>query len=225
MNGNLKDALRRGPGCPPMEELLEGGKSAASHAETCPGCQAELTLYGSFETPPSKDELEAVAFIEARLKPVAQPSLWSRLVGARSFSPSGLGGLVLAAAAVIFAVGVASQWRDRRSDTVSESQGAVLRSTTIRVLTPLENLTSAPAEIRWVPVDGAALYEVSVAEVDRSVIFHKTFTAPVLSVPADLATLLVPGKTLSFRVTARDASGKELASSGPLSLRVELPGR
>ncbi|MCU1329377.1 MAG: hypothetical protein JWN34_4747 [Bryobacterales bacterium] len=153
---------------------------------------------------------------------MAEPSIWSRLVGAWSLSPS-LGGLALAAAAVVLAVGLASQWRDRGSDPVSETQGAVLRSTTIRVQTRLENLTSAPAEIRWEPVDGAAVYEVSVAEVDRSEIFHKTFTAPVLLVPADLARLLVPGKTLSFRVTARDASGKEVASSGPLSLRVELP--
>ena len=135
-------------------------------------------------------------------------------------SPVRLGGFALAAAAVILSVGLASQWRTRHLEPVGET--GVTRSATIRVETPLDHLAAAPAEIRWQAVEGAGAYEILIAEVDRTVVFHKNFTTPVLPVPLELGSLLVPGKSLTLKITARDAAGKELATSGPLSLRVEL---
>jgi len=214
----LRQALRRGPDCPPLEALLAGGQ--AEHVSGCAGCQAELALFASFEAPlpANESERQAIPVIVNRLRP--KPFL-ARFFGSRAR----LGGLALAAAAVILALGLASQWRTGRLEPVPETAVPVYRSPVIRVTPPLEDLSRPPAEIRWDAVKGAAVYDVSVAEVDRNIIFNDSLTNPVLSVPASLSKLIVPGKTLSFRVSARDSAGRELASSGSVTLRVRIPNR
>lgn len=235
MSELLKQALKRGPECPAPEVLIEALESPNNAAEVrkhvagCPACQAEVALFQGFEspTPVSGEERQAIDFIVARLnermRPPQKESLFARLFSGLTVSSARMGAFAMAAAVVILGVGLTTQWRARQVQPVAET--GVVRSAKIRMNTPLENLTSAPSEISWQPVEGAATYEVSVAEVDRTVVFYNKFTSSVLQVPVELGRLLVPGKTLAFRVTARDAAGKELATTGALDLKVEVSGR
>ncbi len=233
MSELLKQALKRGPECPEIEVLIESLESPNTsagvrrHVADCAACQAEVALYQGFEasTPVSGEERQAVDFIVARLAdrmlPPKRESVFARLFG--SLTPVRMGAFAMAAAVVVLGVGLTTQWRARQVEPVAET--GIVRSTKIRVTTPLENVSRAPAEIAWQAVEGATTYDVSVAEVDRTVVFYNKFTTSVLPVPADLARLLVPGKTLTFRVTARDSAGKELATTGAVTLRVDVAGR
>ncbi len=233
MSELLKQALKRGPECPALEVLIAALENpntetgVRKHVSACPACQSEVALFQGFEaaTPVTGEERQAVDFIVARLnermRSPQKESLLTRLFG--SLTPGRMGAFAMAAAVVILGVGLTTQWRARKVEPVAET--SVVRSAKIRLNTPLENLATAPSEISWYPVAGAATYEVSVAEVDRTVVFYNKFTSSVLQVPAELSRLLLPGKTLAFRVTARDAAGRELATTGDLDLRVEVSGR
>ena len=96
------------------------------------------------------------------------------------------------------------------------------RSALIRGVEPEGEVAEFPAQIRWEAVAGAASYEVSLMEVDRTVIFHNSFTTPVLEVPVNIRRLVVPGKMVVLSIRATDANGVELAQSGQKKIRVRL---
>ena len=231
MSQNLRDVLRRGPECPPIELLIESLESERDskirlHASTCPACRAEIALYQGFEAPVEPEEREAVDFIVRRLHQNTakskKPSLLERLLSPLRWSP-GLGAWAMAAAVVVLSVGLVSQWRTRQAEPVAETEaGKVLRSGTIRIETPLEDVASVPGEIRWEPVAGAASYDVTLSEVDRTVIFHGSFTTNVLVVTGPFSKLIVPGKKVFLTVSARDAGGNELAASGRTAIQMEI---
>ena len=215
-----------------------GHEAIVAHAKTCPACQTELALFREFETGAVKpDEREAVDFIVRRLRgeadaPVVHarppapslwvPSIWGRLAG--YLTPVRMGGFAVAMAALLLTFGVSTQWRLRQALTERGAGSAagteIMRSETIRGIVPTGEVAEFPAEIRWNAVAGAAEYDVTLLEVDQNVIFHKTFTTPVLLVPSGVRKLIVQGKTVLLQITAADASGRPVARSGSTRIHV-----
>jgi len=205
----------------------------AAHVEKCPVCQTELSLYRGFEAGEVQaDEREAVDHIVGVLRgrapgparlPEQKPSRswWSGV--AEWLTPGRMGGFAVAAAALLLTVGVGLQWQARRGASEPVGEADVTRSAVIRGVIPQGEVAEFPAEFRWDAVPGAAAYTVTLSEVDRNVIFHNTFTTPVLEVPVNVRRLVVPGKTVLLQIQATDREGREIAQSGTtrVSVRAE----
>jgi hypothetical protein len=163
-----------------------------------------------------------VDFIVRRLRGEREPepaiTFWQGLVG--WLTPVRMGGFSLAAAAVLLTVGLNSQFQTRRGVTEPLPESSVTRSALIRGVEPEGEVAEFPRQIRWEAVAGAVSYEVTLTEVDRTVIFHNSFTTPVLEVPAGILTLVVPGKMVILSIRATDANGIELAQSGQKKIQV-----
>ena len=163
------------------------------------------------------DELEAVRFIVGRLNaPAAREPFWRRL-----FSPRWLGGMALAAAALLVAVGLSSQWRPGHTSAPSTEDGT-LRSATVRITSPTGDLSHLPPAIEWRPVPGALSYALTLQEVDGTVIFYKSITSSPLTLPEKVNKLIVPGKRILLEVVANDGAGTALARSGQVSMRLKV---
>jgi hypothetical protein len=230
MSMDLREALRHGEDCPAPQVMIEamehggaGRELIAPHVEKCPACQTELAMFRGFETSEVRsDEKEAVDFIVRRLRGEREPepaiTFWQGLVG--WLTPVRMGGFSLAAAAVLLTVGLNSQFQTRRGVTEPLPESSVTRSALIRGVEPEGEVAEFPRQIRWEAVAGAVSYEVTLTEVDRTVIFHNSFTTPVLEVPAGIRTLVVPGKMVILSIRATDANGIELAQSGQKKIQV-----
>jgi hypothetical protein len=215
----LADALQRTPACIPLERL--GGALSEveqAHVETCARCQTELALLENFEQgAPAADEGAAVRWIAAEAKRRAAAagadasaswrSRWPRLV------------LVSSAAAVLLLVGYMTLDREPRV-AAPVSTGETYRSADIRVVSPIGDVAAPPGELVWGPVRGAARYDVSVFEVDRTILWRGTSTAPGVELPTSLVNLFVPGKTVLWQVSATTASGDAVARSSTVRFRV-----
>lgn len=235
-NSVINTALQRGPDCPSFDaltqalELREGAAdrvSAEQHVKGCAACRTELALFQEFELGRARpEEIAEADWIAARLagslankKSTAvgtRPRWWQRLWS----SPAGLGA-VAAAAVVILAVVLAVPWR--HSEPVREGSGDVLRSAPLRAIEPAGELSVVPKEFRWSAVDGAATYVVTVTEVDRTVLFRGNVSATSLPVSSEVKRVIQPGKTLLWKVSAEDVSGRKLTESGEQRFRLEGP--
>jgi hypothetical protein len=231
MSQNMREALRHGDDCPTVEILIEamehgaaGRPAIASHVEKCPACQTELAMFRGFEAGKVRaDEREAVDSIVRRLRRETEPgpavTFWPRILG--WLTPVRMGGLALVAAAILLTVGLSTQWQTRRGVSDSLPESGVTRSAAIRGISPQGEVAAFPEQIRWEPVPGAVEYDVTLSEVDRNVIFHKTFTTPALEVPTDIRRIIVPGKTVLLLISARNAAGLEMARSGMIRIVVQ----
>ena len=221
-NQTMKQALRQGAECPPLDLLsthlnavagTAERRAAELHLDQCPHCKTEIDLLHQFESGAIQPEEENdVRWITSRLaaKPVLPVSpesraWWARL---RWLSPKALTGLATVAAMAIVAIGI-SQWtgRDTRQRPVPEFGGEVLRSRSIEVI-------DAPGSFQWKPVSGASQYELTVRGVDGSVIFHNLFTVQALPYPPEVVRNITTGKLLLWEVVAKDRTGREIARSG-----------
>ncbi len=217
MSDSLRQALARRPDCPALEELIEAPATFEEHLGHCPACSAELALFRSFEAgEPAPDEREAVRFIVRRLNaPPAHEPFWRRL-----FTPRWLGGMALAAAALLVAVGVSSQSRFGYTRPPATEDGT-LRTTAVIITSPAGDLNHLPPAIEWRPVPGAVSYAVTFQEVDGTVIFYKNITSSPLTLPEKVNKLLVPGKRVLLEVVANDRAGMALARSGQVGMRLQ----
>ncbi|MDQ1474420.1 MAG: hypothetical protein QOJ99_5900 [Bryobacterales bacterium] len=202
MNDVLRNVLSHGEDCPAPEVMIEAMAHGApkhdeisSHVAGCPPCQTELALFRSFEAADFKpDEREAVDYIVRRMRGEQSrqaipgsgwPVFWTRLSG--FWNPVRVGGFATATAAVLLIIGLSTQWQTQRRLPERLPENDALRSTVINGVNPQGELAAIPDRIRWDPVPGAAEYSVTLSEVDRTVIFHKTFTSNVFA--------LTPGRT------------------------------
>jgi hypothetical protein len=233
----LKEALARSSSCATIEELGRlcdadhaGGGDArvAEHVAGCLRCCTELALLKRFEAAaPRPEEEEAVnaiiAGIEREVPRMASAPAPAETIAAQRGRRSwqrrdavrrAAAGLAFAAAMLILVVNLAG--RDERPPMVSPdvaSAPAVFRSSAVSLLAPAGDLDEPATELRWEAVPGAESYSVEVMEVDRSEVWSSDARQPSLSLPEQVRARIVPGKPLLWRVTAKDAAGKTLASS------------
>ena len=234
----LKKALSRSRDCATIEEL--GGLSDGSlspvavarvtgHVASCPRCKTELALMEKFESAtPGPEEEGTVRWIATRLERRFSPDeaaraasrdpWWRRWITAPALNRAGF---ALAAALLVVAVG-AGLWNRRAPGLVSPSGGeAVFRSGALTGMSPVGDVDQAPAELRWEPLPAAAAYSVRVMEVDRVELWSAGTHDPRVPLPPAVQARLVPGKPLLWEVTAKDAAGDTLASSGLQRLRLK----
>ncbi len=232
----IRKALSHGPDCPPLEQLLEAvenrqaNSKIVQHADSCAACKTEIALYERFsDDSVLTSERSDVAYVVRRLRGVQTPppskglgawlrALWTSI----SVRPALAGGFAMVAAAALFFIGLPAPKQIKVP--VAESDAIVLRSSSIRVSTQLDDLKEFPEEIRWEPVRTANSYDVTLAEVDRTARFHKNVTTPSIHVPEETRTMVVPGRPVVLHIVALDANGREVADSGPLLIHVQRGG-
>jgi hypothetical protein len=104
--------------------------------------------------------------------------------------------------------------------TVGE-QGEVLRSEPLRAVAPVGDLKAVPDEFRWTAIPGAARYDITVTEVDRTILLQRKIEMTVVPIPEQLRELMKSGTTLLWSVSAENRAGRELARSGVQHFRLQ----
>lgn len=221
----LREALRQD--CLSLETLaaLHDGTLDATrageclaHIGHCESCAAEWSLMLEFvEATPDAGEAAAVESIVRQVRPEAvRPEpvapFWARLF------PPMFPKLAGALALVILTVGLGLLQRPRPAGL--EPPSADWRAgQALQVLTQ-GDLAAVPSSLRWTAVSGAAAYEVSIREVDRTLLWSAEATAASMPLPAFASAFLLPGKTVMLQVRALDSTGALLAESEPARLRI-----
>src|SRR5262249_46487429 len=234
----LKKALSRSRECATLEELsglTDGSLPASSlarlmgHLASCPRCKTELDLMEKFESAqPTAQEEGTVGWISTRLERrfssgEAAPASsnrerwWRRLVAAPALNRAGL---ALGAAMLVIAA-FAGFWNRRPPALISPTNEAGFRSEALTRLSPGGDLDRGPSPLRWEPLPAAASYLVRVMEVDRVELWSGETREPRVALPPAVQARLVPGKPLLWEVTAKDAAGRTLASTGPQRVRLQ----
>ncbi|HWZ46541.1 MAG TPA: hypothetical protein VNW97_23915 [Candidatus Saccharimonadales bacterium] len=209
-----------------LQGLVEGvppGTPAAAHLAGCPRCQAELAMLRSFELPPSgANDQAAVEWITARLQhaeyvpsPAARIPWWGTWMTIPRLS-----GAVAATVMVGLALSLYVSNRQERPLFTPTSENENMRSTDIRLTVPSGDLDQAPGEFRWEASPLAKSYSIQLLEVDGTEYWNGQSAKNFLTTSRELKAKMHPGKTLLWKVTALDASGKPIASSGRGRFRV-----
>lgn len=211
-------ATKECPGIDVLEKLIDQEPSdpkIAQHVSGCPHCQSEIAMLRHFELSlPSPNEGAAVAWIAAQLErkqkaPAAQAvdavPFWRSLFRLPYMA---------AAAALVIAItlGVSFYNSDRSGQPVigPGNFGTTYRGELHLITTG--DLNQPPEQLTWEAVAGAASYSVEISDVANDKIWEGKSTQNSINVPTDLRARMYPGKPLNWKVTATDATGKELAS-------------
>jgi hypothetical protein len=225
---NWKRELQRTAECLPITRLsgeLTAGEQ--DHVAHCARCQAEQALWYEFrDSRTSLSEAAAVQWISSELRrrfaaPVSgeMPSNVVPMAPRRKILPP----RALAAAAMLvvaLGIGYVAQNREPSVDGAIRT-GDFYRSSKIKVTTATGDLATSPSQLQWAPVAGASAYDVTVLEVDRTVLWKATTQAPSVALPATLTAQFVPGKTIFWEVTARSGNAV-VAQSGTERFRVAV---
>jgi len=222
----LTRTLQPTPDCIPIERFADVLTATESeHMKTCPRCQTEVALWQAFETTTTaNDERDAVKRITGRLRDAAAASAPPK----RAWRWLAVPRLVAAAAALAFVAVIGyGLWDPEPSVRVApRSSSTVYRTLHVQPLAPLGDVASAPRTLQWAPLDGAVAYEVSLREVDGTMVWRETTSSARVDLPAAVVAQLAPGRTLSWSVAARNAAGDVVAESGAQRFRVtRLPDR
>lgn len=220
---NVKRALQSTPECLPLDRL---GSSLSEvervHVESCLRCQTEMAVWEALErTDREPSEGAAVQWIAAELKRRRSPQRTDASVPWRVLqSVRGLAALA-ASAALAITIGYIA-WDREPGVGEPRDQAPIYRAGQLQTIAPLGDVSSAPQKLEWSAVAGAARYDVSVLEVDRSVIWRTSVETTKVILPDSVSKLCVPGKTLLWEISARDRSGVVVAESGTQRFRVSL---
>jgi len=202
-----------------MTENVSADPRAAAHLAGCAHCQTELAMLKSFEqSAPSADEGAAVAWIAAQLErrqsaPLAQQKIVRAPFWRAMFRVPYLAGAAALAAVLIVGISLYhgnSDGPGRINPGIGSGQ---FRSGAIHLVSPITDQNNAPAEFRWDAVQGASSYSVELKDVAGITLATASSTQNVLHVTPEMKTNMISGKPLKWQVTARDASGKEIANS------------
>jgi len=218
----LKRMLQATADCIPVERFGETRTAAESeHVNRCTRCQTELALWQQFsDAAPGPDEGAAVQWIVKELRRRHQtPAAAAISAGIGPWRSWRLVSAIGATIALVLTVGYVT--RDREP-AVSGSGGAMrnYRSAQLELRSPIGDQSAVPLQLEWMAFPGAVGYDVSILEVDRTVLWSGSATGSRLALPSSVRTRLVPGKTMLWEVAARDGSGKPVAVSGMRSFRV-----
>jgi hypothetical protein len=224
----LKGALKPAPECLQPDRYGETlSASEQAHVGACMRCQTELKLFTEFQSSiPSHDEDAAVQWITRELrrrKGGAKPQ--SATAAARRSWWSGVftWRLMPAAAGLAIAVIVSYVAWDREPSLRDPSgQTSVYRTTELKVVGPIGETKVAPSTLEWTSAAGIVQYDVILQEVDGAEVWRTSTPGTRVVLPKSVQNLLVPGKTLLWKVTGRDSAGVTIAESGTQQFRVGL---
>ena len=223
-----KSYLQPTPECVPTERFDQPLSEAEQHhVRTCARCEAELSLWQEYrDSKPGADEGAAVQWIvsELRRRSAAERTATTRPVRA-SWLAGFRSGPLVGFAAIVLALGAGYLLWDPEPQVAVPSGDQRYRTTTVTVTSPRGDLTVPPASLIWVAVDGAVEYNVTLLEVDRSLVWRTTSRSAQVALPPDIIERIVPGRTLLWAVTALDEAGRSIGESGMQSFRVGVtPG-
>jgi hypothetical protein len=237
----IKSALAAKPDCLSMQELerlAAAGSQNNPHLIACAHCQAELAMLKTFTSAaPLADEGAAVAWINNQLQQrldqirggqgtVTDAPSWRNLIAwkSRLIGTASLRWLVPVSAVLLIVVSSFVLLRARKEPELRADAGAgpaVYRSQEVQVTGPSGMLAKAPATLQWKNVARAARYRVAMMEVDQVPFWESTSNYDSLTIPIEIRNRILPGKPISWRVTALDADGRVLAVSQLQQFSVE----
>ena len=230
----LKSELAATPDCLPIEELSRLSVDEASahvHVAGCARCQTELALFRKFESEePLPGEGAAVAWISAqlerRLDEIKNPALHAKQQKSnaaehrswvqRMFLVPGLRFAAPVAVAVAVAAIGFMMLRSPKEPELHANLGSgpvVYRSQEVQAIAPVGNLQKAPHSLEWKPIDGVALYKVSLEEVDHTEVWNAQTHDTSVTIPHSVVVNMKAGKPFLWKVTALDSNGAVFASS------------
>ena len=240
MNDRIwRDAMASGDDCldlSVLERIADAGPSgadakAAAHLAQCPHCQTELAMLKRFESAePLEGEGAAVAWIAAQLQrnrpgesgtlAPRRVSVWQSIfTGAFSWKP------LAAALALVFVFGAGYLvMRDGKPPVVVPELGGNFRSGVVKLVGPSGEIGGVPAQLEWKAANGAKGYSIELLEVDGTVLAKLQTAETHLTLKPEQTRFMLPGKPITWRVTALDANGKEIPNSaGQMQFKVARP--
>lgn len=209
-------ALERTPACLDAERFAAGlSTSEVAHVAECPRCQAERSLWNSFEQPQARPEDgAAVQWVTAELRrrSASQRSLrWSQRVSGAFY------GWRTAAAAlctIVVAVGITLSMRQGQTvRPVVNLDAPVYRSAAVALIAPVGDQGTPPIALEWQPQLQARQYRVHLMEVDHTILWTATVSGSSVRLPPSARAAALPGKTLLWQVQALGPSGEVVGSS------------
>jgi hypothetical protein len=219
--------------CLPLEVLehmadnTSRDAKAAAHLAGCAHCQTELAMLKSFEqSTPSANEGAAVAWIAAQLErqqnaPVAQQKIASVPFWRTMFRVPYLAGAAALAAVLIFGFSLYHGNSDGPGKINPGLGNGQFRSGSIHLVSPIADQNAVPAEFHWDAVQGASSYTVELKDVAGITLATAKSATNVLPVTPELKANMVSSKPLKWKVTAKDATGNEIANSSTEQFKVK----
>jgi hypothetical protein len=212
-----------------LEQMMDNtprDAKAAAHLAGCAHCQTELAMLRSFEqSTPSAEEGAAVAWIAAQLErqqnaSVAQQKIAKVPFWRTMFRVPYLAGAAALAAVLIFGISLYHGNSDGPG-RINPGLGNGQFRGSIHLVSPITEQNIAPAEFRWDAVQGASSYSVELKDVGGITLASANSTQNVLPVTPEMKAVMVSGKPLKWKVTAMDATGKEIANSSLEQFKVK----
>ena len=235
-NQAWKEAVSATRSCLSVEELepfvgsdapQASSSKGAAHLAECPHCRTELAMLKKFEeAAPLPDEGAAVAWITAQLQRNQRSSAPSASKSPTSFWRNFFARPYFAAAAsLVFVVtlGLVLYIFERPKEPILNAglpNNQIVRSGAIKLLSPANDLQAPPAEFKWEAFPGATGYAIQVSEGDGNTVWSGKSATTSIVVTPELKSKMHPGKTLLWKATALDATGKAIATSNQQAFKV-----
>lgn len=200
---------------------------AAAHLAGCAHCQTELAMLKNFEqSSPSADEGAAVAWIAAQLErqqnaaatqqKVARVPFWRTM-----FRVPYMAGAAALAAVLMVGISLYHGNSDGPGKINPALGSGQFRSGSIHLVSPIAEQNTAPAEFHWDAVQGASSYQVELKDVAGITLATATASQNVVAVTPEMRANMISGKPLKWKVTAKNADGKEIASSSTEQFKIK----
>lgn len=213
-----------------LEQMMDNTSrdaQAQAHLASCAHCQTELAMLKNFEeSTPSADEGAAVAWIAAQLErrqsaPAVQQKAARVPFWRAMFRIPVMAGAAALAAVLIVGISLYHGNSDGPGRINSSVGSGPFRSGAVHLVSPIADQTSAPTEFRWDAVQGASSYTVELKDVAGITLATAKSSQNSLPLTSEMKANMVSGKPLKWKVTAFDASGKEIGNSSVEQFKVK----
>jgi hypothetical protein len=218
----LRGALGRTEECLPVERLESLDATARAHVDHCTYCQNELALLLEFrDAAPRPEEAADLAWMQSELERRLAPApattstnLWSKAAAwfQQAFPSRGWAAVPVAAGLLLLVAG-GMYLRTGEERLRPPAGDQVWRSQSFMAIAPVGDVASPPTELQWDGVPGASQYLVRVMEVDRKEIWRGEAAATRITLPAEIRSQMVAGRSFLWTVTARDSAGSTVAET------------
>jgi Putative zinc-finger len=234
----LTAALAPGADCLTVEQLglyvdgaMTGADRAATaaHLRSCVNCRAELALLQSVTSPAvhaGESEIVGTAIPDLAGRAAADarrgdrtPPTWFRFFSAPTPRFPAIVAIVILLIAAVDRLYIRSGRAPSLPASVNTSDD-VVRSQTVATRAPIGDQLEPPQRLEWTAVSQASRYRARLMEVDHHEVWSASTTETSIDLPPDVRALSLPSKTLLWDVTAYDATGGQIAESGPQAFKL-----